>query len=331
VPVSAEVSISGKELSVTRRFLAALFASGCALLAFASFASAQERLYGADGAGGNPSTNLYLLDPASGAVLQTVGPIGFGVTGLAVDPSTGTLYGVTGGNDATAPGFLITVNKTTGAGTPVGDLLPTSSPVADITFTPDATLFGWSEGSDDLVTIDKATGAATVVGESGIGTSGSGLASNAAGVLFFAGARDNGPLRTVDRTTGAVTTVATMNGTTGRQLAALAFDAAGTLFGARLEDAGGTNPRPADLVTIDPTSGAVNSRGPSVDRFDAIAFETIPPASTAPATKGPKCKKLRKKLKRQKKGLAKATTKAKRSMIRENIADTKRRLKKLGC
>jgi hypothetical protein len=282
---------------VTRRFLAALVASCCALLAFASFASAQT-LYGADGAGGNPSTNLYLLDPASGAVLQTVGPIGFGVTGLAVDPSTGTLYGVTGARDATNPGFLITVNKTTGAGTPVGDLLPgTTSAVADITFTPDATLFGWSEGSDDLVTINKATGAATVVGESGISTAGSGLASNAAGVLFFAGDRDNGELSTVDRTTGAVTTVATMNGTANRQIAALAFDAAGTLFGARLDDAGGTNPRPADLVTIDPTSGAINSRGPSIDRLDAIAFEVLPPGTTPPATTpgtAPKAKKKKK-------------------------------------
>ena len=43
------------------------------------------------------------------------------------------------------------------------------------------------------------------------------------------------------------------------------------------------------------------------------------------------CKKLRKKLKRQKNGLAKATTEAKRSTIQENIADTKRRLKKRGC
>ena len=80
----------------TRRFLAALVASCCALLAFASLAAAQERLYGADGAQGNPS-NLYLLDPASGAVAQTLGPIGFAVTGLAVDPSPGTLYGARGG------------------------------------------------------------------------------------------------------------------------------------------------------------------------------------------------------------------------------------------
>lgn len=56
----------------TIRFLAALAASSCVLLAFASLSSAQQVLYGANGASGYPS-NLYLLDPSSGAVLQTGG------------------------------------------------------------------------------------------------------------------------------------------------------------------------------------------------------------------------------------------------------------------
>jgi len=34
-------------------------------------------------------SNLYILDPATGAVIQNVGPIGFGVTGLAFDPTDG--------------------------------------------------------------------------------------------------------------------------------------------------------------------------------------------------------------------------------------------------
>ncbi len=61
------------------------------------------------------------------------------------------------------------------------------------------------------------------------------------------------------------------------------------------------------------------------------AGSTSQTSAAVAAAENPKCKKLRKKLKRQKKGLAKATTKAKRSMIQENIADTKRRLKKRGC
>jgi hypothetical protein len=170
----------------TRRFFAALVASCCALLAFASVASAQERLYGATG-GPTPS-NLSLLDPASGAVLQTVGPIGFAITGLAVDPSTRTLYGTTTALDPANPCSLITINKTTGAGTLVGahGACPPEDAVADITFTPDGTLFGWLEAdADDLATINKATGAASIVGDAGISTLGSGLASDSAGTLFF--------------------------------------------------------------------------------------------------------------------------------------------------
>jgi hypothetical protein len=64
---------------------------------------------------------------------------------------------------------------------------------------------------------------------------------------------------------------------------------------------------------------------------------TVPAAPTAdskPVTTGakdPKCKGLRKKLKRQQKGLAKATTEKKRPLIAGNIKDSEKRLKKLGC
>jgi Ca2+-binding RTX toxin-like protein len=269
----------------TRRFFAALVASCCALLAFASFASGQERLYGATG-GPDPS-NLYLLDPPSAAVLQTVGPIGFSVTGLAVDPSTRTLYGTTTARDATNPCSLITINKTTGAGTLVGDLgvCPPDDAAADITFTPDGTLFGWLEGnSDDLVAINKATGAASIVGDAGISTLGSGLASDSAGTLFFAGQTDGGPLRTVDRNTGATTQVALLDGTAFDPIGALAFNSAGTLFGVRIDN--GPPSRPTELITIDTASGAINVRGPSVDRLDAIVFETPSPPAPSATCKG---------------------------------------------
>jgi hypothetical protein len=92
-----------------RRFLIVLSASACGLLAWAGSASA-ELLLGANGAGNRPA-NLLVLDPSTGGVIRTVGPIGYGVTGLSIDPKTGTLYGVTGRNDdpgtAPNPGALI--------------------------------------------------------------------------------------------------------------------------------------------------------------------------------------------------------------------------------
>jgi hypothetical protein len=256
-------------------------------LAAAAPAFAAEVLYAADGAGGTTS-NLYILNPATGAVVSTVGNIGFAVTGLAIHPSTGVMYGSTGRRSAASPHSLITINKTTGAGTLVGTYIVGSlETMADLTFTSDGTLYGWLEpASDDLYTINTATGAATLVGNAGISTSGSGLAASSTNVLFFCGDGDDGPLRTINRTTGLPTTVGIMNGTTGNAISALAFNSAGTLFGARLaNDVGGT----ADLVTINTTTAALTVVGPSVVNLDAIVFDGIAaPAAVVPTldTKG---------------------------------------------
>jgi hypothetical protein len=256
-----------------RRFLAALLASCCAPLAFAGPASATEVLYGtgSEGDANSPST-LYVLDPASGAALQSIGPVGFSVTGLAVDPTDGTLYGSTGrATGVTNPGFLIRIDRTTGAGTLVGDLRPDDHTAGDLTFTPDGAMFGWIVPDNDLATIDRASGAASIVGDSGIaGNQGSGLASSPAGTLFHA-ALDQFPLYTVDRTTGTATPVATLNGTEGYQFASLSFNAAGTLFGGWL-NYGSTGPRPSRLATINTSTAAITFLGPSVSRLDAIAF-----------------------------------------------------------
>ena len=115
-------------------------------------------LFGADGAGGNPS-NLYILSPTTGAIVSNVGPIGFAVTGLAVHPTTGVLYGPTGNQSPTAPGTLITIDKATGQGTVVGAFGIASQTMADLTFTRDGTLYGWLVPGDDLHTIDVTTGA----------------------------------------------------------------------------------------------------------------------------------------------------------------------------
>jgi Ca2+-binding RTX toxin-like protein len=243
-----------------------------AALPAAAPAATTQTLYGADGSGGVPS-NLYEIDRDTGAVLRTIGPIGFAVTGLAIHPETAELYGSTGGNAPNDPGSTIKINKATGDGTLIGDQIPaTDTGAADITFTSDGTLYGWSEDSDDLVTINLASGAATVVGEAGEGTAGSGLSASPGDTLFFAGDTDNGDLTTVSRTTGLLTTVATMDGTVGDSINALAFDDRGTLLGSRR-----VNNLDRDLIRINTSSGHVTSLGPSVDRLDAIEFSEAHP------------------------------------------------------
>ncbi len=249
-----------------------VFVAGCgsggagAHIKFGGSGGGTGQLLAADGAGGNLS-NLYTLDPATGAVTSNIGPVGFGVTGLAVHPTTGTLYGVTGGDDPFNPGVLITINKTTGAGTLVGDLFGGSA-VNDITFTSDGTLYGWSRNAGGLVTIDLTTGVATVVALGLGGGFGNGIAASSADVLFFTGNGDSGDLVTVDRATGATTTVATLNGGTGIPINALAFNGS-TLFGSR----SGNGSVASDLITIDTTTAAITVVGPSVDNLDAIVFD----------------------------------------------------------
>ena len=253
---------------------------------WAPSARAAELLLGADGGSGYPA-DLLVIDPQTGKVTERIGPVGYSITGLAVDPTTGTLYGVTGNADITNPSFLVRIDPHTGAGTLVGDEIPTSDTgAADITFRSDGTLFGWSEDTDDLVTINKDTGLATIVGEAAHSTAGSGLAFDSAGTLWFAGDDDNGPLSNVNPATSAVTPVITMDGF-GWQISALAFNGAGTLFGSRIVT---TGPRAADLITIDRTTGRITSTRNQILRLDGLVFFNSSPRSITLAANKKKVK-----------------------------------------
>lgn len=253
----------------TMRFWLCMLAG--ALGAFAAAVASGQVLYGTTAAN-TTTSNLYILDPATGAVVSTVGPIGFAVTGLAVNPLTGVLYGSTSNNSANSPGSLITINKATGQGTLVGSYGSSGETMADITFTSDGTLYGWLEpGTDDLHTINLATGAATDVGNAGLSTFGSGLAANSADVLYYAGSGSDGMLRTVSRATGLTTDVAVLTGgpASSSSISALAFSPGGTLYGVFLDE----TTKASQLLTINPTTAAITILGPSITALDAIVFD----------------------------------------------------------
>lgn len=265
-------AIAPEGVDVTHKLRSAVLIQTVIFVLACASAATADVLYGADGAAGNPS-NLYILDPATGAITSTVGPIGFAVTGLAIDPLTGILYGSTGQASPTSPGFLITINTTTGAGTIVGDLRGNSETAADLAFTSDGSLYGWLEGfSDDLVLINEITGAAAIVGDSGLDTFGAGLAADpgVGDTFYLAGEGDDGCIHAIDRLTGSVivSCLVTLNGTTGNPISAMAFDSSGTLFGIRLDRGTGF----AELITINLATGSITVVGPTVDRLDAIEF-----------------------------------------------------------
>ena len=243
--------------------------------------SLMAMLYGATG--GEVNSDLYMIDAATGAT-TSIGPIGFAVTGLAIDPNSGTLYGSTTMLSPDSPHSIITIDKTTGAGTLVGPVGIADEEVADLTFDATGTLYGWTEiYTDDIVTINKSTGAATKVGDSGLFTFGSGLA-DVGGTLYYSGDGVTGALRTVDKPTGLTTIVTTPDGAPVNlhgaplntdEIAAMAVDPdSGALFAVALNDSDVINP--AYLVTINTTTGEVTTIGALPNNFDAIAFDSAP-------------------------------------------------------
>ena len=240
-----------------------------ALGLFSIFPTIQaQTLYLATGSNG-VNGQLYKIDPTT-AVATLVGPIliggsPVGLTGLAFHPATGVLYGATS-NDGPSPDHaLITIDPATGAATLIGDL---GAAVGDITFGPNDQLYGWFAGvSDRLCTIDLSTGLATAVGPSGIvgggpcANGGNGL-SFSGGVLYVSPKSVTGPLYSVNTTTGAATAGPTLNSapiTSCGALAAMTTSSTGTLYAINTDRS--SSPTTADLVTVNPTTGAITQVG----------------------------------------------------------------------
>lgn len=242
--------------------LAAAFGAALAVM-FAGAASAQT-LYGASG--NNVVSNLYTINPATG-VSAVVGPIGYAVTGLAYNSSTGVMYGSTSSNSPVASNSIITINLTSGAGTLVGST-GLSGPVADLAWS-GSVMYGWSEGTDDLVTINLATGAGTIVSDSGVGTSGDSM-SFVGGVLYGALA---GTWYSINTTTGIPTAIAPVTGVGGNANGGTTQPGTNVFF---------SSANDGNLYTINVATGVGTLVGnPGIPNFDAIEFNT-PPTATVP-------------------------------------------------
>ena len=187
-------------------------------------------LFGTDASGGN----LMTIDPLTGVGIL-IGFMGAGVVpALAVDPTTDVLYAGEGGG---APN-LYTVDPTTGAATLIGDTGLGFASIGGMDFSADGTLYAvvniagnGGTGSDHLAILDQTTGAAAVIGPFGTCT----------GVTIPSAGGGSCTLEGIE---------------------AIAFDASGTLWGAR--NARGAAGSPG-LYTIDPATGAATFVAPILD------------------------------------------------------------------
>jgi hypothetical protein len=164
--------------------------------------------------------------------------------------------------------------------------------MADLSFDPSGTLHGWSgfQHTRGLYTIDAATGSATFVGpNTGRGgfLDGNGLAFDAAGNLLGAATNDVADVAALFQVNPAnavstfIANLSPLPGNPDASVSALAFDSGGRLFGALQNFSGSSNEFVSFLVTIDTVTGAVQNRGQTIDRLDAIAF--LPDFQPAPA------------------------------------------------
>jgi hypothetical protein len=261
-----------------------------AMLPLASRAHAST-MYASTAAGA--AGELYILNQATGAVIQDVGPLNdvtgqnYSVTGLAFHPTTGVLYGSTGNSGpAGTQARLLTINPATALVTVVGSFNagPTNSmgvpaTMGDISFDAAGNLYGVATiGGPNLYSINSATAQATLAGPNGASTStsGGGLAISAGGVFY--GTPTSSRFGTYNSGTGVYTNIANPNKPAGTgAYTALAFDGA-TLYGL---NTGPGSPPPTHIVTIDPATGAVTDIGAALNSLDAIAFRVPEPGVLA--------------------------------------------------
>ncbi len=234
-------------------------------------------LYGATSGAGS----LYTINPATGAATMVHALVGasnasltYGISGLAFQPGTGTLYGSTSPDSPNSGNSLVTINPANGQVTVIG-ATGTGRAYTDISFAPNGTLYGWLIGSGastiSAATINLTTGAGTSLGSpqtpSGL-PDGGGLAVNASGVIYVAAnghagapcspsTSCSGALWTINPANGATTTVATLTGGPGSAptITALAFSPSGVLYGIEGGDGGAT----WNLITISVPAAAGGS------------------------------------------------------------------------
>lgn len=240
------------------------------------------------------TSNLVVLNPANGAVAHNRGSTGYRVNALAVDPTTGALYGTTAHG---GPSYcsLVRINKSNAATTVIGPLVNACA-IGDIAFDAQGHLYGWSGEwtspgpESSLYRINKSSGLATAV--DGPHTNcwipgdnyGVGLAFAPSGTPLLSHCTEEGTLDRVDKATGAPQPITHLkngpptqcsSGQTDLPIEGFAVNAAGTLYAA-IHDWWCSPNAPAFFVTINRTTGEITVLGRTV-MLKGIAFDRPTP------------------------------------------------------
>lgn len=255
-------------------------------LAFAAgIACADPLLYSATvrlapgGSPTDPAGSLYVIDPAT-AKTRVVGALRLagkpvGITGIAVHPRTGIVFGVTAGSSVNFPNALVIIDPASGEASLVGE---THVPTSDIAFSPDGHLYMWLTQTNQIAEINIGTGRVRPIGTpSQPSWIEAGISVDARGFVFVAAEGATGSLEQRDPATGAVmSSVSLSNAPYLSSLNSLAFSKSGELFGVNSNM--GTPARTA-LVKIDLGTGVITKVGDLPEDTDCLAFVDAPRTS----------------------------------------------------
>lgn len=223
--------------------------------------------------------SLYVVDP-SNAASKVIGPLRIqgkpiGITGLAVHPKTGVLYGVTAGSSPNHRNSLVTIDPGTAEASLVGEMRVSGS---DISFNPEGDLYVWLPDTNQVGRINLASGRVTAIGEIGESTrTEGGIAFDGQGKLYATPMGATGALEMRDPVTGAVTMGPMLaNAPYLSSVNALKFSPRGELYG--INSNMGSPARTA-LVKIDTHNGVVTQIGALPEDTDCLTFVEAPRAS----------------------------------------------------
>ena len=251
-PASAQVEFLGIEGSTSRLWKVDEATGSCSIPrplyvnSMAGIAAAPDgTLYGLTTFASTPANSLITIDPVTGAT-STVGATGLGSIyegDLAVDPTTGSLYGI---QDYPGTGgvWMFRINRSSGAAMLIGEVVATVCDLSAMGFDAAGTCYVIDCSSDVIHRVDKTTAAvlSTAPLSTPLGNTAGMAFHPITGVLYVAdgGGLGTKKLYTCVPSTGVLTEVGDLNNSDG--MAGITFRCFIQASATFRNDSGGTNP-----------------------------------------------------------------------------------------
>lgn len=288
-------AVGAQKMSKMTRILSILSLLGFCAVASTAVAGTGKPVVWASSSTGTNAESIFVVEKSDGSasLMGSVGSVGSSnkVPGIAFDPVSGDLYGISG--SATGGAELLKIDERNGNATLIGtitgsgfDPTLTNSGADALVFAADGTLYvGGNDGATPatpgqgyILVVNKSTAAVTSRTAIQNGENIAGMAIDSGGTMWIShgggGATATSSLHTVNPSTGTLTTTLTLSDTTVK-ISDLTFDTEGTLYGSIPDDSPDSK-----LVTINTSTGTVTRVGAffagDSTKISGLAFGGLP-------------------------------------------------------